>query len=154
MTARAPLATPTDLGDFLDDDIAQDDPRAVSVLSIASNLVRAYLDWSDSDPDEVPDAAKSVVIDVAARVWLNPGGLESDAIDDTQRRFGIQAHERFYLTAANKMMLDSLRTRRTGGLYTISVRDDRTSSTIYVPTGPPPSGYPFPWYATDDPLIR
>lgn len=152
--AQAPLALPTDLGDFLDDDIAQDDPRAVSVLSIASDLVRAYVKWAE-DPADIPSAASNVTIDVAARVWLNPAGLESDAIDDAQRRFGTHAHERFYLTAANKMMLNPLRSKgRTGGLYTVSVRDDREASTIYVPTAPEPSGYPFPWYSTDDPLIR
>ena len=150
--ARTPLATPIALGDFLDDDIADEDPRAVSVLSIASNLVRAYLGWAE-DPAEVPDAVPGVVVDVAARVWINPGGLESDAVDDAQRRFGVQAHERFYLTAANKMMLDPLKAR-TGGLYTISVRDDRAHGTIYVPTAPKPSGDPFPWYAVDDPLVQ
>ncbi len=152
--AQAPLASPTDLGDFLDEEIAEDDPRAVSVLSIASNLVRAYVGWAE-DPEVVPSAATDVTIDVAARVWLNPAGLESDGIDDVQRRFGAKAHERFYLTAANKMMLDPLRPKtRTGGLYTVSVHDGRTDSTIYVPTGPPPSGQPFPWYAADDPLVQ
>lgn len=152
MAARAPLADPIDLGEFVDEAILADDRRAVSVLSIASNLVRAYLRWTD-DPDEIPAAVTDVVIDVAARVWINPAGLESDAVDDAQRRFGTQAHERFYLTAANKMMLDPLRAR-TGGLYTVSVRDEVAVRTIYVPTAPEPSGDPFPWYSTDDPLIR
>lgn len=152
--AQTPLADPTDLGDFLDDDIDRSDPRAVSVLSIASDLVRAYLGWS-VDPDEIPSAAANVTIDVAARVWLNPAGLESDAIDDSQRRFGMHAHERFYLTAANKMMLNPLRPKgRTGGLYTVSVRDESVHGTIYVPTAPAPSGDPFPLYAADDPLVQ
>lgn len=152
MAARAPLADPIDLGEFVDEAILAADRRAVSVLSIASNLVRAYLRWTD-DPDEIPAAVTDVVIDVAARVWINPAGLESDAVDDAQRRFGNKAHERFYLTAANKMMLDPLRPR-TGGLYTVSVRDEVAERTVYVPTAPEPSGDPFPWYSTDDPLIR
>lgn len=145
------LATPAELGAFVEEDIEADDARALSVLRIASNLVRAYLGWSE-DPDEVPEVATDVTVDVAARVWVNPAGLESDAIDDAQRRFGIQAHERFYLTRANKLMLSPLG-KRTGGLYTISVRDDRATDTIYVPTAPAP-GPLFPWYASDDPLLR
>lgn len=146
------LADPQELGAFLEEDIAADDARALSVLRIASNLVRAYLGWKE-DPADIPEAATDVVVDVAARVWVNPAGVESDGIDDVQRRFGAQAHERFYLTRANKMMLEPLR-QRTGGLYTISVHDERTDTTIYVPTAPAPSGDPFPWYAADDPLIR
>ena len=152
--AQAPLATPADLGDFLGEDITAEDARAVSVLSIASDLVRAYVGWAE-DPTEIPSAASNVTVDVAARVWLNPGGLERDGIDDVQRGFGQQAHERFYLTPANKMMLSPLRPKtRTGGLYTVSVHDGRTDTTIYVPTAPEPSGDPFPWYAADDPLVQ
>lgn len=152
--ASTPLVQPADLGEFLGEDITSDAPRAMSVLSVASDLVRAYLGWSE-DPPVIPGPVESVVVDVAARVWVNPGGLESDAIDDHQRRFGMQAHERFYLTAANKMMLDPLRpAARHGGLFTVSVRDDVLEGTIYVPTGPPPSGDPFPWYAADDPLVQ
>lgn len=152
----APLATPTELGDFVDETIDAGDKRALSVLSIASSVVRAYVGtaaekWTDG---EVPDGARDVVIDVAARVWVNPAGLESDAVDDAQRRFGVQAHERFYLTAANKMILDPLRAR-TGGLFTVSVAPQEPPlDTIFVPTGPPPSGPPFPWYAADDPLVQ
>lgn len=146
------LATPAELGAFVEESIEPDDARALSVLRIASNLVRAYLGWAEDPEGALPEAAVDVTVDVAARVWMNPAGLESDAIDDAQRRFGTQAHERFYLTQANKLMLSPLRTR-TGGLYTISVRDDRAADTIYVPTAPPP-GPMFPWYASDDPLLR
>ena len=39
------------------------------------------------------------------------------------------------------------------GLGVLStVRDDRADSTLYVPTAPEPSGYPFPWLDTDAPL--
>lgn len=152
----ATLAQPTELGDFLGETIAEGDKRALSVLSVASSVVRAYVGPSAQEWDDegIPDGARDVTIDVAARVWLNPGGLERDAIDDVQRGFGQQAHERFYLTAANRMILDALRPR-TGGLFTVSVAAaEPPLDTIFVPTGPPPSGYPFPWYDVDDPLAR
>ena len=31
--------------------------------------------------------------------------------------------------------------------------DEWPLDTVYVPTGPAPSGYPFPWYSADDPFI-
>lgn len=156
MAALPLLAEVSDLAGFLDEQIAEDDLRARAVLRMASSVVRAYVgkDWAT---EEIPEAAADVTMDVAARVWINPAGLVQDGIDDVTRRWSEStAPEGFYLTAANRTVLDALRTTRRGGLHTIATTrgDGDYLDTVYVPTGPPPSGYPFPWYAADDPLIQ
>jgi hypothetical protein len=154
--ALAPLALVSDLAARAGEQILDDDARAGSVLSMASSLVRAYVgnDYADV---AVPDAAVQVTVDVAYRVWSNPDGLVGDGIDDASRRWSEStASEGFYLTKANKIILDSLRTSRSnGGLWTLGVeKGDEYAGTVYVPTAPEPAGYPFPWYAADDPLIQ
>lgn len=154
--ALAPLASISDLSARAGEEIPESDPRAGSVLSMASALVRAYVgdDYADGT---VPDGAVHVTVDVAYRVWTNPDSLVGDGIDDGTRRWSEQtASEGFYLTKANKLILDSLRTSSSnGGLWTLGVEKGADSlDTVYVPTGPPPSGYPFPWYAADDPLLQ
>ena len=161
MAALTPLASVADLAARAGETIEDDDPQAGSVLAMASALVRAYVGSSlvpDPTPDPLvfPDAAVQVTVDVAYRVWTNPDALIADGIDDATRRWSDRAADGFYLTAANKLILDSLRTPASnGGLWTLgTTRGDDHLDTIYVPTGPPPSGYPFPWYAADDPLIQ
>lgn len=154
--APPPLALPTDLAAFVGEEIGDSDARAVAVLRMAGSLVRAYTGQQWSDGQDVPDAAADVTVDVAARVWSNPDALVGDAIDDFRRQWSDRAADGFYLTSANKMVLDSLRSdagsRR--GLFTVgTTRGDDYLDTVYVPTGPPPSGYPFPWYAADDPMV-
>ena len=156
MAALTPLASVADLAARAGEEIPESDLRAGSVLSMASALVRAYVgaDYVDA---EVPDAATQVTVDVAYRVWTNPDALVGDGVDDGARRWSeATASEGFYLTKANKLILDSLRTPKSnGGLWTLGVeKGDDYTGTIYVPTGPAPSGYPFPWYAADDPLIQ
>ena len=154
--ALTPLATIADLAARAGEEIPADDPQAGSVLSMASALVRAYVgnDWVSGD---VPDAATQVTIDVAYRVWTNPEGLVGDAVDDANRRWSeSSASEGFYLTKANKLILDSLRTPAASrGVWTLGVeKGDDYLGTVYVPTAPAPSGDPFPWYTADDPLIQ
>ena len=151
------LAEVTDLAGFTGDQIAADDLRARAVLRMASSVVRAYAGRKWENVGDIPEAAQDVTLDVAARVWYNPTGVAQDAVDDANRRFPEQvAAEGFYLTASNKMVLDGLRHKPNGGLWTLGVEkgDGYGLDTIYVPTGPPPSGYPFPWYTADDPLIQ
>ena len=161
MAALTPLATVADLAARAGETIDPDNAQAGSVLAMASALVRAYVGSTlvpDPAPDPLvfPDAAVQVTVDVAYRVWTNPDALIGDSIDDASRRWSDRAADGFYLTAANKMILDSLRTPASnGGLWTLgTTRGDDYLDTIYVPTGPPPSGYPFPWYAADDPMIQ
>jgi hypothetical protein len=160
MAALTPLATVADLAARAGETIDPADGRAGSVLAMASALVRAYV-GSDLEPTEpetgYPDAAIQVTVDVAYRVWTNPDGLVGDSIDDASRRWSERAAtDGFYLTAANKMILDSLRTSASnGGLWTLGVEKGTDYlNTVYVPTAPEPAGYPFPWYAADDPLVQ
>lgn len=151
MSRLPSLATVYDLAARAGEAISIDDKHAGAVLDMASALVRSYVGktWAE-DGAVVPDAAVFVVVDVAFRAWTNPEGLIADAIDDGSRRWSERAAEGFYLTAANRTMLDSLRSSRRG-LWTLgTTRGDDVMDTVYVPTGPPPSGYPFPLYAADD----
>lgn len=155
--ALTPLASVADLAARAGETIAVYDPQAGSVLSMASALVRAYIgnDYAE-EGDVVPDAATQVTVDVAYRVWTNPDNLVGDSIDDASRRWSEQtAGEGFYLTKANKLILDTLRTHTANrGVWTLGVeKGDDYDNTIYVPTAPEPAGYPFPWYAADDPLV-
>lgn len=147
------LASVEDLAAFVGEPIEKDDKRALAVLGMVSSYVRAETgtQWGDGDHADVPDAIRDVVVDVAARVWFNPEGLVGDDIDDSSRRWSDTAAEGMYLTAANRSMLRAYMSssRASGGLRTVSTTrgEGRADDTIYVPTGPPPSGYPFPWYA-------
>ena len=146
----APIATAADLGAFVGEDIADGNARAEMLLRMASNLVRSHTGtaWGESDNAAVPEAVSDVVIDVAARMWFNPEGLIGDGVDDYRRQWSESAADGMYLTAANRAMLAPHVKSKSTGLRTIATErgDLGTSGTIYVPTGPPPSGYPFPWY--------
>ena len=151
-------ATVEELAVLTRQQIAPDDAAALLVLRMASSTVRAYVgsaiteQWGDS----IPQGAVDVTLDVASRVWTNPEGLVADAIDDGRRQWDPSRAEGFYLTGSNKAVLDELGGAATAarGLFTISTtRGDVDTDTVYVPTGPPPSGYPFPWYDRSDPLV-
>lgn len=154
--ALPPLAEVSDLAAWVGQTIESADPRAGAVLSAASSLVRAYTGetWADDQGalGEVPDEVAAIVVQAAARVWSNPDGLTSVTIDDSTRRWGDAAAAGLYLTAAERDTLAPYRASASStGLGTIGItRGDLGNDTIYVPTGPPPSGPPFPWYSTDD----
>lgn len=137
-----------DLADWVGQTIASGDPRAAAVLSAASNLVQGYTgkDWStDAAPADVVD----VVIQVAARVWRNPTGAVSWTKGPFSERYRDDAADGLYLTESEMSVLNRFRTAASG-LGTLSTtRGDGDSHTIYVPTGPAPAGYDFPWYAAD-----
>lgn len=137
-----------DLSAWVGQTIASDDSRAAAVLSAASNLVQGYTgkDWSAEDaPADVAD----VVIQVAARVWRNPSGAIHWTKGPFSERYTEDASNGLYLTDAEMSVLNRFRTSASG-LGTLSTtRGEAGAHTIYVPTGPEPSGYPFPWYAAD-----
>ena len=148
--ASLPLASPDDLGAWVGQDIASDDPRAGAVLAAASGLVRSYTGQA-FDEGEVPDDVKGVVVQVASRVWMNPAGLEYHAADDARRGWGQSGTLGLRLTDADKDTLAGYIDGASSGLGTIGLSAGPVGSdTVYVPTGPPPSGYPFPWYSSDD----
>lgn len=153
--ALPPLAQVSDLAAWVGQTIESDDPRAGAVLSASTALVRAYAGetWMNGDAlGDVPGDVVAVVVQAAARVWANPDGLTSFTIDDSTRRWGESARDGLYLTASEKEILSAYRTSASAtGLGTIGVtRGDLGYDTVYVPTGPPPSGYPFPWYDAEE----
>lgn len=154
--ALLPLATVGDLAAWVGQPILDADARAEAVLSAASAIVRAYAGqtWM-VDPavlGDVPDDVSAVTVQIAARVWMNPSGLESVSIDDATRRWGSGGSAGLRLTETEKAILDAYRDGPSADIGTISITADGNTSTntIYVPTGPPPSGSPFPWYSADE----
>ena len=149
--ASLPLAYPDDLGAWVGQDISLDDPRAGAVLSAASGLVRSYTGQT-FDTGDVPDDVKGVVVQIAARVWINPAGLEYHAADDARRGWGQSGTLGLRLTDADKDTLAPYIEGASSGLGTIGISTGvgNYTDTVYVPTGPPPSGHPFPWYSTED----
>lgn len=155
--ALPPLAQVSDLAAWVGQTIESDDPRAGAVLSAASALVRGYTKetWVDENGDlvGVPDDAAAVVVQVAARAWLNPNpNLKNWNKGPFAEGYFDAASLGLYLSDADKDALADYReTGASTGLGTIGItRGDLGYDTVYVPTGPPPSGYPFPWYAADD----
>lgn len=154
MSISFPFATAADLSARAGVEV-DNVPQAESILLMASAVVAAYI-GQDFDDGAVPLAASQVTINVAYRVWVNPDGLVGDTIDDASRRWSERtSSEGFYLTAADKMILDGLRKPAANrGLWSLGVtRGSGVDGTVYVPTGPAQSGYPFPWYSSDDPAL-
>lgn len=109
-TTLPPLTS--DLAAWVGQSIEDDDPRAGAVLSAATALVRGYAgqEWETDVPDEV----SAVVVQVAARVWNNPGGLVAETIDDYSRRFDESAASGLFLTDSEKSILSRYRTGTSG----------------------------------------
>lgn len=155
--AQPPLAVPSDLAAWVGQDIPADDPRAEAVLSAASSLVRTEIPgqvhaaWAASD-DTVPDTVRQVVVQVAARVWLNPAGAVSVQVGQVSRRWPDTAADGLYLTGSERSVLSRYRASAPG-LATLSTTRGEHLASVYVPTAPEPAGYPFPWYAAGDPRV-
>lgn len=152
--ALPPLAEVSDLAAWVGRTISDNDPRAGAVLSHASTRVRTYvgLTWTDEADalTEVPDIVRDVVVRVAARAWRNPEDLDSVTLDDGTKRWG--STRGLVLTDEDREDLASFRDSGVpSGLGVMTTyRDDPAASTIYVPTAPEPSGYPFPFLTTED----
>jgi hypothetical protein len=152
------LAAPADLAAWMGQDIPAGDARAWAVLSAASALVRAEAGqtWVNNTNDltGVPDEVAAIVVQVAARVWANPTGAVQWTKGPFSERYSDDAALGLYLTDAEKSALSRYRSAAPSGLGVLSTtRGDDYADTVYVPTGPPPSGYPFPWYDADDPVV-
>lgn len=146
MTTLPPLIE--DLAAWIGEPIPSGDERAEAVLSAATGLVSGYAgkDWTTVD---APADVVAIAVQVAARVWRNPSGAIQWTKGPFSERYGDDAAFGLFLTDEEKATLNRYRTSASG-LGTISTtREDASAGTIYVPTGPPPSGYPFPWYAAD-----
>lgn len=152
------LANVNDLAAWVGQDIT-DDARALAVLSAASALVRGetgqtWVNDSGSLAD-VPEDVAAIVVQVAGRVWANPSGAIQWTRGPFSERYSDDAALGLFLTDAERAILSRYRVSGTPhGLGVLSTtRGDDYGSTVYVPTGPPPSGYPFPWYDSGDPAV-
>ena len=145
----APLATPLDLAAWLRVSFdAAEQQWADLVLDAVSTLVRSErpeLPWSTGD---VPDLARLVTLEVAARVWRNPDAATS--VTTTTGPFGKTVSFSdpesigLYLSDRDKAQLARIPGVKIKGLHTISTtRVDPESDTVFVPTQ---GGPDFPWY--------
>ena len=157
--ALPPLATVNDLSAWIGRSLTDtgETMRAEAVLSHASTRVRTYVgqSWVDESGElgDVPDVVRDVTVRVAARAFRNPEDLDSVTLDDGTKRWG--AVRGLALTDEDREDLAAFLDKTLpAGLGVLSTtRDDPAGSTLYVPTAPEPSGYPFPWYDADDPLV-
>lgn len=138
------LASATDLGDWLGEEITLNDPRATALLRRASALVRseAGKEWADGAPDDV----QGVVVAVAARVWSNPNSAIQRTAGSFSERLSERAAEGMYLTDEERRVVARYSDVRVGiGTIRTYREDGYGRDTVWVPTGPPPSGGPFPF---------
>ena len=151
---QPPLVNVDDLAAWIGQDIPTDGAtRAGAVLSGASALVRGFTGktWVDTagNLEEVPDVVQTVVLQVAERKWLtkNPN-LRTETQGPFAKGYFDSVSAGLYLTDEDKEALSEFQSGSAAtGLGTLSMTTGaRADSTVYVPTGPPPSGYPFPWY--------
>ena len=138
------MASVSDLADWLGEEIAVNDPRAVALLRRASALVRseAGKEWAD----EVPDDVQGVVIAVAARVWSNPNSAIQRTAGSFSERLSERAAEGMYLTDEERRVLSRYSDVRFGiGTIRTYREDGYGGGPVWVPTAPAPSGEPFPF---------
>jgi len=136
------LATTDDLADWLGVTIEDDDDRAEAVLRHASTAVRveAGANWMNSTGDAlegVPFGIPEIVVQVAARMWVNPSGATSQTTGPFSAEFtGLE------LTDGEKAAIARAISTAGGagavtGLWTLqTTREDFETDTIYLPTTP------------------
>lgn len=128
-------------------DDALEQARGFATVVITAELVG----YTIEDPPAT--AIKYVALDVAKRyledrVVMETIGSESYRYADPTPAF---------LTDQERTLLNTVRpstpyTPRGLGVLT-TTRNDPLCNTVYVPTAPEPSGYPFPWYVAGDPDV-
>lgn len=154
--ANLPFATVRDLADWVGQDITADDRRAQALLIAASVRVRTYVGstttdkWDDTGdpsapPVPIPDVVTSVTVQVAARVWINPQGLTTEANDDYTRRWSDEAKGGIYLTKEEQADLNDVKPSGRGGLSTISTTRGEDELDQYLATINP-YGHQAAWF--------
>jgi hypothetical protein len=100
------------------DTIPDDDPRALAVLAAASALVRSETrrTWLDDMGAlaAVPDELGMVVVQVAARKWLNPEDVIQDGTGPFTARFSERTADGLYLTDTERAICARHRLQSTG----------------------------------------
>jgi hypothetical protein len=146
-----PLASSSDLAAWLRVSFsAADEEWADLLLDAVSVLVRSErpeLTWTP-----VPDLARVVTLEVAARVWRNPDAATSVSVSTgpfgKSLTFADPRAVGLYLSSDDKAQLARIPGARIKGLHTISTtRVDPETNTVFVPTV---GGPEFPWYPGGD----
>lgn len=117
-----PLADVPRLERLLAPEPIPDNDRAVELLSYASELVRgrARRTWLDDDGAllEVPEGIAAVTAAMVDRAVRNPSGSTQENAGPFSSSWGPRAHERIYLTAADRQIIDAHGKARVGTLST------------------------------------
>ena len=118
MAALPALADIDALEAWTGDTIPDDDPRALAVLAAASSLVRSETrhTWLDDVGAlvAVPDELGMVVVQVAARKWLNPEDVIQDGTGPITSRWSELAGQGIYLTDTERAICARHRQQSTG----------------------------------------
>ena len=118
MAALPALADIDALEAWTGDTIPDDDPRALAVLAAASALVRSETrrTWLDDMGAlvAVPDELGMVVVQVAARKWLNPEDVIQDGTGPFTGRWSELAGQGIYLTDTERAICARHRQASTG----------------------------------------
>jgi hypothetical protein len=150
------LADLTALAGWLGEEIPPGDTRAATALGAASTLVRSetgqtWVDATSGDLTAVPDAVQVVTVQVAARLWRNPGGVVQDTTGPFTVRWAEAAGQGLYLTSTEKAVLAPFRLRRPLWTQRAGKDDDYltdiATDTVYVDVA---GGEPMPWYEAGD----
>jgi hypothetical protein len=129
-----PVATPTDLQTFLGLSTI-DSARATLILLLAQNLCEGVL-------TPLPATANAVVLDVAARAFVNPQAVQAESAGPFHVQFGAQsAVGGLFLTRANKANLRRL--NGAGGAFSIDPLPKGVSAVQLVTVGGTPTGGTF-----------
>lgn len=132
-----PLATPEQLEGWLGRAVDYD--RAQVVIDFASSVVRAAAGSQSSTwttPETVPAVARTVTVQLAARMLTNPTGERSQSTGPFSRTFGDSA-----LTDGEMAQLNS--TRPTGGLRTLTTYRDLDPDSQYLAVSGSDKPIPF-----------
>lgn len=130
------------LAAWVNQTIASDDARAVAVLSAASNRVAGYAQqtWIGEDATDAPADVVDIVVQVAARVWLNPNpNLRNQAAGPFTEGYFDSVQGGLYLTEDEMAVLNRFLSNASG-LGTITTTRDEIG-TVYDP-----AEFPFGWY--------
>lgn len=157
------LAEVSDLAEWLGEEI-DNETRADAFLAAASIRVRSHTGrtWVDADGEldtgsptidsDDLEVAKSVVVQMAARVWLNPTGVVHETEGPFSARYAEDVAQGMYLTEADKALLDGYSTTVRPKLWTLPITrgdavDTEFADTVYAPTMAP--GAPIPYRAPE-----
>jgi hypothetical protein len=129
------VASVHDLAAWLGEDI-DNEARAEAILAAASTLVRSRTGraWVDADGEQLEDVTdndfelvKTVVVQVAARVWLNPRGLTQETTGPFSTTLAAWASLGLSLTEDEAAMLPVVRDGRPGLWTQATTREDPQS---------------------------